>query len=142
MHKEIPTDKMQALRSRMRKLRVFEKDMKESFIRSAGPGGQNVNKVSSCVQLTHKPSGISVKYDKERSQALNRLGARELLLNKFEHVLERERRQRLYEIEKERRQKRKRTKKSKEAVLAQKQHHSQIKANRKRISLQQIEKII
>jgi protein subunit release factor B len=57
-----------------------EADLREQFIRSAGPGGQNVNKVATCVVLRHIPTGIEVRCQQERSQARNRILARSRLL--------------------------------------------------------------
>lgn len=65
---------------------INEKDLDEQFIRSGGHGGQNVNKVSSCVRLLHRPSGISVRVDTERSQHENRRIARQLLLMKLNEL--------------------------------------------------------
>jgi len=64
--------KEKALLDRMLELNVKEDDLEERFIRSSGPGGQKVNKTSSCVFLRHIPTDITVKYQKERSQSLNR----------------------------------------------------------------------
>jgi len=81
------TDKKNtALLKRMRQCGLFEKDFEEAFVRSGGPGGQKVNKTSTCVQLKHIPSDLAVKVQKSRSQGLNRYYARkqmcELLENK------------------------------------------------------------
>ena len=73
------------LREKMIKLNIKEEDLEESFVCSSGPGGQNVNKVATCVILRHVPSGIQVKCQKERSQYQNRLAAREMLIEKIEH---------------------------------------------------------
>ncbi len=78
--------KENALLKKMDELGVFEKDLTETFVRSGGKGGQNVNKNSTCVNIKHIPTGITVKYDKERSQLLNRFFARRELLNRIEEV--------------------------------------------------------
>jgi protein subunit release factor B len=78
----ISPDKEQALRERMDALGIFEKDLEETFIRSGGHGGQNVNKVATCVRLRHLPTGLEVKCQQERSQALNRFLARRILADK------------------------------------------------------------
>ena len=54
-------------------------DVVESFIRSSGPGGQNVNKVATCVALLHKPSGIIIKCQQFRTQSQNREQAWKML---------------------------------------------------------------
>ncbi len=70
---------------------ILEGDLHETFARSSGPGGQNVNKTSTCVVLLHVPTGIQVKCQIERSQRLNRLQARWLLLEKIEKISRQER---------------------------------------------------
>ena len=116
--------KEKVLLDRMKKLGVAEKDIEETFVRSSGPGGQKVNKSSSCVFIRHIPTGLSVKYQRERSQALNRFLARRLLLDKIERMqkglVSRERER----IEKIRRQKRKRSKRAKDKMLADKHHQA------------------
>jgi protein subunit release factor B len=79
------TDKKQAeLAARMGARGLREEDFEEKFIRSSGPGGQKVNKTSSCVVLRHVPSGLEVKMQKERSQPLNRYHARKRLCELME----------------------------------------------------------
>lgn len=79
------TEKKQSeLEARMAALGLREEDLEETFVRSSGPGGQKVNKTSSCVVLKHTPSGLEVKMQKERSQPLNRYHARKRLCELME----------------------------------------------------------
>ena len=112
------------------RLGVREEDIVEKFIRAQGAGGQNVNKVSTCVYLRHLPTGVEVKCQQERSQALNRFLARRILLKKIEsrilgRVSEEQKR-----IEKIRRQKRKRSRRAKLKILEAKRRHSEKKTLR------------
>jgi peptide chain release factor len=126
----VGAEKIKALQDRMDRLGIREEDITEQFIRSGGPGGQNVNKVATCVYLKHIPTGIEVKCQQERSQALNRFLARRILVGKIEDRSlgrESEARQR---IEKIKRQKRKRSKRAKEKVLELKHIQSRKKEAR------------
>jgi len=71
------------LKERMEALGVREEDLRETFIRSSGKGGQHVNKTSTCVFLRHLPTGLEVKCMKDRSQSVNRFLARRELLEKL-----------------------------------------------------------
>ena len=82
----ISQEKDTALQERMERLGVREEEFRETFIRSSGPGGQKVNKTSSCVYLVHLPTGLSVKCQQERSQVLNRFLARRILLDRIERL--------------------------------------------------------
>ena len=120
----VSPEKQRALEQQMRRLGVDERDLEEHFIHARGPGGQNVNKVATCVVLRHVPSGLEVRCQRERSQALNRFLARRLLLARLEA-------QRLgvlsdaaQRIAKIRRQKRRRSRRAKEKMLAGKKHHA------------------
>ena len=118
----------------MLRLGIREQDLEEQFVRSGGHGGQNVNKVSTCVVLTHRPSGVSVRCEQERSQGLNRYLARKRLVEKIEEqVLGRES-ERRRAIAKIRRQKRKRSKRAKDKMLAAKHHRAAIKTLRKPVT--------
>jgi len=120
----VSASKEKVLHDRMKKLGVSEQDIEETFVRSSGPGGQKVNKSSSCVFIRHIPTGLSVKYQRERSQALNRFLARRLLLDKIERMQKGQVSRERERIEKIRRQKRKRSKRAKEKMLADKHHQA------------------
>lgn len=122
--------KEKELLERMEKLGVREADIAESFVRSSGPGGQNVNKVSTAVVLVHHPSGIKVKCQKERSQALNRFVARKILLDKIETEKEGKLSAEQQRIEKIRRQKKRRTRRTKEKLLEDKRFQGEKKRGR------------
>lgn len=129
----VSSGKQRELETRMKKLGVSESEIEEKFIRSSGPGGQNVNKTSTRVVLTHIPSGISVKSQQTRSQSLNRFLARRQLLDLIEKkqkgYIEAERKR----IEKIRRQKRRRSKRAKEKMLDAKRRQSQKKSLRVKV---------
>ncbi len=127
---DISESKKEDLKKKMDHLGIYEKDIEEKFIRSHGKGGQKVNKTSSCVYLKHKPSGIEVKCQRERSRALNRFFARRILVNKIEILVLGELSEERKRIEKIRRQKRKRSKRAKEKMLNDKAKKSQKKKER------------
>ena len=116
--------KEKSLLERMQALGVREQDIEEQFVRSSGAGGQKVNKTSSCVVLHHRPTGIRVKCQRERSQALNRFLARRILLDKVEAKLKGADTAEEQKIARIRRQKRKRSRRAKLKLLADKRHHA------------------
>ena len=116
----ITEKKQNALYQKMKNLNIFEKDIEEQFIRSGGKGGQNINKVATCVRLKHNPSGLEIKCQKTRQQSLNRYLARSLLVKKIENLLLGKQSTENKQLAKIRRQKRKRSKRAKEKILANK----------------------
>jgi len=60
--------------------------VEESFIHSGGHGGQNVNKVATCVQLRYAPRNILLKMQEHRTQASNRLAAWKLLATQLQRM--------------------------------------------------------
>jgi len=130
----VSPEKEAALRERMARLGVSEKDLRETFVRSSGPGGQNVNKTATCVCLVHVPTGLSVKCQQERSQALNRFLARRRLLDRIERIRTGMAGAEKQRIEKIRRQKRRRSRRAREKILEQKHIRSEQKSLRVRVT--------
>jgi peptide chain release factor len=124
------SEKEAAVAARLVRLGVKPEDLIEKFIRAGGPGGQNVNKTSTAVYLKHVPTGIEVKVQKERSQALNRFLARRLLADKIEARLRGEQSAEAARVAKLRRQKQRRSRRAKEKVLAAKSLQANKKASR------------
>jgi len=133
MNFPVSEPKQLQLQQRMAALGVRGQDIEETFVRSGGHGGQKVNKTSSCVMLLHRPTGLRVKCQETRSQALNRFLAHRLLLDKIERhqrgFVEAER----TKIEKIRRQKRKRSRRAKDRMLDSKAQQSEKKQFRSKV---------
>jgi protein subunit release factor B len=127
----VSSQKAEDLRLEFARLGIRDADLDETFVRSSGHGGQNVNKLSTCVVLTHRPSGLTVRCQQERTQGMNRFLARRLLAEKFKEKILGEQSKKRAEAEKIRRQKRKRSKRAKEKMLQNKHFHSRLKAGRR-----------
>ena len=127
-------DKEAQLTQRMAALGVREADIEESFVRSGGHGGQNVNKTATCVMLLHRPTGLQVKCQATRQQGLNRFLARRLLLDKVEALRTGQVASELARTEKIRRQKRRRSRRAKQRMLADKSHQASKKQTRRSVS--------
>ena len=132
----VSPEKETQLTQRMTALGVRETDIDETFVRSGGHGGQNVNKTSTCVMLLHRPTGLQVKCQATRQQGLNRFIARRLLLDKIEALKRGYVAAQRAEIEKIRRQKRKRSRRAKNKMLADKSHHGEKKAARRSVAME------
>jgi peptide chain release factor len=124
---------MSSLQERMRKREVRDADLEETFARSSGPGGQNVNKVATSVTLRHRPSGVSVTVQDSRSQAVNRKLARERLIEALETAREQTRAAKIAAREKERRRKSPRPAALRRKILESKRKRSALKKLRGKI---------
>ncbi len=121
----------EALAARLAALGVGVADCDERFILGSGPGGQKVNKTSSTVQLSHRPSGVEVRMQRERSQTRNR----ELAWAELAARLEERKRAAAAEVrdakELERRRNRQRSHGQKVRMLAGKKHRAKRKSDRR-----------
>ncbi|MGB9893607.1 MAG: peptide chain release factor family protein [Candidatus Saccharicenans sp.] len=127
----VSPEKERDLWQRMVRVGLKESDLEEKFIRSQGKGGQKVNKSATCVYLKHLPTGLEVKCQGERTQALNRFLARRILVEKLEEKILKKESEEKQRIEKIRRQKRKRSRQAKEKMLEEKRHQSEKKESRR-----------
>ena len=128
----IGRDKRDALKRRMAKLRILENDLIERFIRGTGHGGQKINKTSSCVYLHHRPSGIEIKCQAQRSREMNRYFVRRELCDRIEEIEQGRKSERRQRIEKIRRQKRRRSRRQRQREVGLKRQHGQKKEFRRK----------
>ncbi|OQA29744.1 MAG: Peptide chain release factor 2 [Verrucomicrobia bacterium ADurb.Bin345] len=127
----VSPEKESQLQGRMTALGIREAELVEKFVKGSGKGGQKINKTSSCVYLLHKPSGIEIKCQRERSQAMNRFFARRELCDRLEERIRGAQSARQQEVERIRRQKRRRSRRQKARMLEDKRHQGAKKANRR-----------
>ena len=125
-----------SIETRMAQLGLRESDLEETFARSSGPGGQNVNKVSTAVRLLHRPSGVSVTVQDSRSQAQNRRLARERLLDAVERAQQKRCAAEIAQHEKARRRRSVRPAALKRRILESKRKRGVLKKQRKKIDMQ------
>ena len=125
------SEKEARLAARMLSLGIREEDLVETFVRGAGPGGQKINKTSSCVSLAYPAMDIRVKCQASRSLTLNRYRAREELCERVAAILLGEKTRAQQEAERIRRQKRRRSRRAKASMLGDKRANSEKKALRR-----------
>ncbi|MFA7073865.1 MAG: peptide chain release factor-like protein [Endomicrobiaceae bacterium] len=132
----ISAAKQKELEKKFETFNIKESDIVEKFVHSSGHGGQNLNKVATCVYLKHVPTMTEIKCQKYRTQLLNRYMARKMLAELIETEILGTQSRKIKEIEKLRRQKRKRSKRAKEKILESKKNNSIKKQNRKKVEIE------
>ena len=122
------------IEERLARLHVNLLDMEERFVRGSGPGGQKINKTSSTVWLRHRPTGVEVRCQAERSQAANREMAWAELCAKLEARARAAASEIQQTREAERRRKRQKSRGQKVRMIESKKHRAKSKAGRGRVA--------
>lgn len=120
--------------SRLAALGTSVADVEEKFVRGAGPGGQKINKTSSTVWLRHRPTGLEVRCQRERSQSANRELAWKELCNRLEHRVRAAAAAAQQVRETARRRHRQKSRGQKAAMIVAKKHRARHKSGRGRVS--------
>lgn len=136
-----PVDLSPLLLALAAELKILPEDIDEFFVRGGGHGGQKINKTASCVELTHRPTGTTVRVQRFREQHLNRIEAYKLLIAKLEEQIKGAESRRQQEIFKIRKQKQRRSRKSKEKMLQNKHHRGGLKEQRQNALRQSLENL-
>ena len=121
------------IQRRLDTLGIIPSDVEEKFVRGSGPGGQKINKTSSTVCLRHRPTGVEVRGQRERSQTANRELAWQELCEKLENILRQAEATRRNAVEKERRRKRPKSRAQKRRMVETKRLRRKSKDNRGRV---------
>lgn len=132
---KFPVDLSEKYLALATELQIHPKDISERFVRGSGHGGQKINKTSSCVELHHAPSGVSVRVQEFREQHKNRMEAYKRLILKVEEKLKGKESSKAQEVFKIRKQKARRGRKSKEKMLKEKKLRGEVKKNRQKSEL-------
>lgn len=136
METSVPSaSKQEQLQARLLSLGISEDALEEQFVQGSGPGGQKINKTSSCVVLSYPAQGLVIKCQRTRSRELNRYYARWELCERMAERIQGEKSRRQAEAEKIRRQKRRRSRRSKQRMLDEKHRQADKKQLRKPPSL-------
>lgn len=130
---DFPVELPQDILERAAELKIHPEDIEEHFTRGGGPGGQKINKTTSCVELHHTKTDTNVRVQKHREQSRNRISAYKLLILKIEEQIKGKESKIQQKQHKIRKQKQRRSRKSKEKMLEEKHHRSDIKESRKKI---------
>jgi len=123
-----------SLRARFVSLGVRPEEVEERFVRGTGAGGQKINKTSSTVWLRHRPTGVEVRCQRERSQSVNRLLAWQELADKLTWRQAEAANAAQAARELIRRQKRQKSRGQKARMIEAKKHRAKHKSARGRVS--------